>query len=232
MPVNRLRRLQQDERGTTLAELLVGLSMGTVVMLGLTTMVVLSMQSTTRVSTRVDATQRGRLVLTRVIDQLHSACISPKLAPVQKESSSTAIRFVHATGSAVSPVPTLSVISLSGEDLTQSDYAWKEGNPPFWTFNTTPTSTTTLMTKVKPIPGKPVFSYYGYSLGALAETAFPAPLSEIDALHTIAVAFAFMTSPAKGTAAAEADPARLQDSVSFRLSSPSYNPTAPSLPCQ
>lgn len=231
MPVS-LKRLREDERGTTLAELLVGLSMGMVVMLGLTTMVVLSMQSTTRVTTRVDSTQRGRLVLTRVIDQLHSACISPKLAPVQKESSTTSIRFVHATGSAVSPVPTLSVISLSGETLSQSDYTWKEGNPPFWTFNTTPASTTTLMTKVKPIPGKPVFSYYGYSLGALSETAFLAPLSETDALHTIAVAFAFMTSPAKGTAAAETDPTRLQDSVSFRLSSPSYNPTAPSLPCQ
>ncbi len=232
MPVS-LERLRQDERGTTLVELLVGLSMGTVVMLGLTTMVVLSMQSTTRVSTRVDSTQRARLVLTRVIDQLHSACISPKLAPVQKESSTTSIRFVHAIGSAVSPVPTLSVISLSGETLSQSDYAWKEGNPPFWTFEEkTPISTTTLMTKVKPIPGKPVFSYYGYSLGALSETAFLAPLSETDALHTIGVAFAFMTSPEKGTAAAETDPTRMQDSVSFRLSSPSYNPTAPSLPCQ
>jgi hypothetical protein len=228
-----LRRLRQDESGTTLTELLVGLSMGTVVMLGLTTMVVLTMQSTARVSTRVDSTQRARLVLTRVIDQLHSACISPKLAPVQQASTSTSLRFVHATGSEVTPVPTLSVITLNEESLTQSDYAWKEGSPPFWTFNETkPTSTTTLMTKVKPIPGKPVFAYYGYSLGALNETAFLSPLSETDALHTIGVSVAFMTSPAKNTAGSETDPARIQDSVSFRLSSPSYNPTAPSLPCQ
>jgi hypothetical protein len=227
-----LRSLREDQRGTTLMELVIGLSVGTVVMLGLTTMVMLSMQSTSRVTKRVDSTQRARLTLTRLVDQLHSACVSPKLAPVQKESSTTVLRFIHATGSEVSPVPTLSVVSLSGEDLTQTDYAWKEGNPPFWTFKTTPTSSTTLMTKVKPIPGRPVFSYYGYSLGALSETAFAMPLSESDALRTIQVAVALMTSPAKGTAAAESDPARIQDSVSFRLSSPSYNPTAPALPCQ
>lgn len=227
-----LRRLRNEERGTTLAELLIGLSLGTLVMLGLTTMVVLTMQSTTTVSTRVDATQRARLALTRLVDQLHSSCISPKLAPVQKESTSSSIRFVHATGSEVSPVPTLSVVSLSGESLIQSDYAWKEGSPPAWTFQTTPTKTTTLMEKVKPIPGRPVFTYYGYQLGAVNETPMPSPLSELDALRTIQVGVAFMTSPQKGQAAAETDPARIQDAASFRLSSPSYNPNAPSLPCQ
>lgn len=201
-------------------------------MLGLTTMVMLSMQSTTRVSQRVDSTQRARLTLTRLVDQLHSSCVMPKVAPIQQASTGTVLRFVHAPGSAVSPVPTLSVISLNGEELTQTDYAWKEGNPPFWTFNTTPTSTTTLMTKVKPIPGRAVFSYYGYSLGSLSETAFAAPLSETDALHTIQVVVALMTAPAKGTSTNEADPTRIQDGVSFRLSSPSYNPNAPSLPCQ
>lgn len=227
-----LRRLKQDQRGTTLMELVIGLSLGTMVMLGLTTMVLLTMKSTARVTQRVDSTQRARLTLTRLVDQLHSSCVAPKISPVQKESSTTVLRFVHASGSAVSPVPTLSVIALTGENLTQTDYPWKEGNPPFWTFKTTPTGTTTLMTKVKPIPGRPVFSYYGYSLGAPSQTAFVSPLSEADSLRTIQVAVALMTAPAKGTAASETDPTRIQDSVSFRLSSPSYNPNAPALPCQ
>lgn len=231
MPVS-LRRLKEDQRGTTIMELLIGMSMGTLVMLGLTGMVLLSMQSTAQVSKRVDSTQRARLTLTRLVDQLHSACIAPKISPIQKESTATSLRFVHANGSAVSPVPTLSVISLSGENLTQTDYAWKEGNAPFWTFKTTPTGTTTLMTKVKAIPGRAVFSYYGYSLGSLSESAFASPLSEVDALHTIQIVVALMTAPQKGTSTNEADPTRIQDGVSFRLSSPSYNPNAPSLPCQ
>jgi Tfp pilus assembly protein PilV len=222
-----LKRLRRDQRGTTLAEMVIGLSLGTLVMLGLTTMVLQTMQTTSKVTHRVDATQRSRLVLTRLMDELHSSCISPKLAPIQKESTNTTLNFTHANGSAVSPVPTLSVVSLSGENLTQSDYA-KEGSPANWVLK----STEYLMTGVRAIPGRPVFSYYAYSGGALSATALPVPLSELDALRTIQVSVALMAMPAKGVSKSETDPSRVQDSASFRLSSPSYNPNAPSLPCQ
>jgi hypothetical protein len=227
------RSLIRDERGTTLAELMVGLSMGTVVMLGLTTLVVVTMHTTATVSARVDSTQRGRIVLTRVIDQLHSACIAPRVPPILKESSSTVVKFVHATGAGVSPTPTLSVISLSGETLTQSDYAYKEGSAPFWIFKSTPSSTTQLMTNVSPISAtRPVFSYYGYASGALSATALAIPLSELDASRTIYVSVAFKTSPGAGPSAQEATPARMQGSATLRLTPASYNPAAPSLPCQ
>ena len=226
------RRLKQDERGTTLAELLVGLSAGSVVMLGLTTMVVITLHSTTKVSARVDATQRARTVLTRTIDQLHSACIAPKVAPMRQASTGTELRFVHSAGTEVTPVPTLSVISLSGSTLSQTDYSWKEGTAPFWVFNTTPVSTTQLMTNVSPIAGKPVFSYYAYGSGTLSETPLPTPLSELDASRTIQVGVAFMVGSGKKGYAEESTPARIQDSATFRLSASSYNKEAPSLPCQ
>jgi hypothetical protein len=230
--MSRLRRRLADERGTTLAELMVGLATGTVVMLGLTALVVVTLHTTTKVSARVDATQRARTVLTRLVDQLHSACIAPKAAPMRKESTGTELRFVHAAGSAVSPVPTLSVIALSGTTLTQTDYSWKEGNAPFWVFNTTPVSTTQLMTKVAPIGSKPVFSYYAYGSGALSETPLPTPLSELDASRTIQVGVAFKVGTAKKGFDEEITPARLQDSATFRLTASSYNKEAASLPCQ
>lgn len=226
------RRLKQDERGTTIAELMVGIAAGTVVMLGLSTLVVITLHTTTKVSARVDATQRARVVLTRLIDQLHSSCIAPKVAPMRKESTGTELRFVHAPGSAVSPVPTLSVITLSGGTLSQTDYSWKEGAAPFWVFNPTPVSTTELMTNVAPITGKPVFAYYAYGSGALSETPLPTPLSELDASRTIQVGVAFKVGSRKKGFQEEATPARIQDSATFRLTASSYNKEAPSLPCQ
>lgn len=230
----RVRDLARDERGTTLAELMVGIATGTVVMLGLSTLVVVTLHSTTRVSARVDATQRARIVLTRVIDQIHSACIAPKVPPIQKDSTGTVLRFVHAPGAAVSPVPVLSVISLSGEILSQTDYEFKEGTPPAWIFKSTPMRTTQLMTGVSPIsPTRPIFTYYGSSAGAVSATPLPAaPLSELDASRTIQVSMAFKAAPTSGPGSEDATPARMQGSATLRLTAVSYNPEATSMPCQ
>jgi hypothetical protein len=232
-PLTRARNLARDERGTTIAELMVGIATGTVVMLGLTTLVVVTLHATTRVSARVDATQRARLVLTRVIDQIHSACIAPKVPPIQKESTSTILRFVHAPGAAVAPVPTLSVISLSGETLSQSDYELKEGAAPAWIFKSTPVKTTQLMTGVSPIAAtRPVFTYYGSSAGAVSALPLPTPLTELDASRTIQVSMAFKAAPKSGPGTEDATPARMQGSATLRLTAVSFNDEATSLPCQ
>jgi Tfp pilus assembly protein PilW len=229
----RLRSLLRDERGTTLPELMIGLSTGLVVMVGLTTLTMTTLHTTARVSTRVDATQRSRLTLTRVVDQLHSACIAPKVPPIRKESTGSSMRFIHANGSAVSPVPTLSVITLSGTTLTQYDYSWKEGTAPFWIFNSTPSKTIPLMTHVTQMtPTRPVFTYYGSAAGAISPTPLVTPLSEIDASRTIHVSIGLKTAPTDGPNSNDFTPSRIQGSATLRLTAPSYNKEAPSLPCQ
>ncbi|MBK5219624.1 MAG: hypothetical protein JJE35_07550 [Thermoleophilia bacterium] len=226
-----MKRLTRDQRGTTLVELVVGMASGLVVMVGLTTLILVTLHTTSRVSARVDATQTSRLTLNRVIDQLHSACIAPKVPPIRKESSSTELRFIHAPGSAVAPVPTLTTITYSAGALTQSDYDWKEGTAPFWVFKTTPSRTIALTDRVAPITGKPIFSYHGYVSGTLSTTTLTVPLSELDASRTIHVTVAFMATPRNGNSE-EATPARIQGSATLRLTASSYNPAAPSLPCQ
>ncbi|HET6997390.1 MAG TPA: hypothetical protein VFI03_02285 [Solirubrobacterales bacterium] len=222
-----------DERGTTLTELMVGLATGTVVMLGLTTLVMLTMHTTTRVSARVDSTQRARLSLNRIVDQLHSACIAPKVPPIRKESTSTELRFIHATGASVSPTPTLSVVRLSGTSLMQSDYAWKEGTAPYWVFQPTPIKTTLVMDHVSPISvTKPIFSYYASAAGAASEIGLPTPLSELDASRTIHVGIAYMAHPRSGPGSEDATPTRIRGGATFRLTAVSYNEAAPSMPCQ
>ncbi len=229
--MSRLADLRRDERGTTLVELMVGLAAGLTVLAGLTTLILVTMNTTNRVSARVHATQDARIALTRVIDQLHSACIAPKVPPIREGSSSTELRFVHATGSAVSPTPILTTITYASGTLTQRDYLWKEGVAPAWVFNTTPSRTAVIASKIAPNGSKPVFSYYGYASGAVSTTPLAVPLSALDASNAIQVTAAFMAEPRSGKPEPAAA-ARIQGSASLRLTASSYNPAAPSRPCE
>ena len=52
-----------DERGDTLIELMVGLAAGLVVLATLTMVILVTLEGSAKVSARVDATQRARVVL-------------------------------------------------------------------------------------------------------------------------------------------------------------------------
>ena len=231
--MRRLRTLAiHDERGTTLAELVVALAAGMVVILGVTSLVTSSLDTSVKVSKHVEATQQSRIVLTRLIDELNSACIMPKLAPVKESSSSSMLRFIHARGSEVTPAPTLSVVSLEGTKLVQADYAWKEGTAPNWVFQSTPSATTQLMTGVEQISSTtPIFGYYSYSEGGVSKTRLTTPLSATSAADTIQVSIALKVAP-RGGSSEESAPSHIQDSATFRLTAASYHPETVSLPCQ
>lgn len=227
-----LKRLAREERGTTLTELMVGMGAALMILGGMTIVTLVTMSTTNRVSARVNATQQSRLALTRVVDQLHSACIAPKVPPIRRYSSGTELQFVRATGSEVVPTPVLTKIALKEGALVQNDYAWKSGTAPFWTFEeATPIRTSTLYDRISPVAGKPIFSYYGYASGAISPTPLATPLSELDASRTIYVTVLFMALPRRHSGE-DATPARIQGSASLRLTASSYNPNAPSLPCQ
>jgi Tfp pilus assembly protein PilW len=233
MPV-KARPIVADERGTTMAELLVGLMAGMIVLVGLSTLVILTLHTVTRTSARVDATSTARVGLNRLLEELHSACVAPKAPPIRENSSGTELRFVHATGSAATPTPVLSKVRLTGTTLTQADYAWKEGSAPFWVFNEEkPISEVALLTNVSPISAtKPVFSYFASAAESANEITLATPLSQLNAEHTIEVGIAFMVSPGSSPAAEADTPARMRGGATFRLSAVSYNEAAPALPCQ
>jgi hypothetical protein len=228
------RRLARDERGTTLAEMVVAMAVGGVVLMGTTVMVLGTMHTTTRVSKRVEATQNSRVVLTKLIDELNSSCVMPKLAPIQEKSTGEVLRFVHGSGSAVTPVPTLSVVRLNGTELLQEDFALREGTPPNWKFEELkPVATTQLMKGVSQISANtPLFRYYAYSTttGATSETALGTPLVGTTAQTVIQVGVALKVAPS-GSSEASAQ-AHIEDSATLRLTAASYHTTTPSLPCQ
>lgn len=227
-------RLSDDERGTTLVELMVGLAAGMIVMAALSMLLITTVRSTSRVSARVDATQRARVVLTKVTEQLHSACVEPQMAPILAESTGTKLVFVHAasgTASAVAPTPVKTTIWLEGEELKQQDVSWASGIAPDWKWSATPQPARTLLTKTGPLtPGGAIFTYYKYLNGK--QEALPATTSLAEAAKAVQVKMALNALPMSQPVKDAGSDASLQSSAVLRLTPPSFSESAPALPCQ
>jgi Tfp pilus assembly protein PilW len=224
----------RDERGSSMVELLVGLAMGMIVLVGLTMTIIVTLHGTSRVDARVEATDNARVAVTRIMEELHSACVSPQIAPVQEKSSGNSLIFWHAAAgqtTAVEPLPVKSKITYSGGTLTQTDYAQTGGTSPNWVFSTTG-SERRLLSNVAPAAGSSVpFSYYKYESGSLVRLA-AAELSKTEAEAVIVVKVALAASPRSTPVADAGAAATVQDSATLRLTPPSFNEGASALPCQ
>lgn len=229
-----LHRLK-SERGTTLIELLVATTAGVVVMATLSLLIITVLHGSARVSARVDATQRGRIAVTRVIEQLHSACLSPRVAPVLEKSSGTVLRFIHAVGSQgsqVAPAATRTEIKYSNGTLTQIHEAGTGAYP-----NTTYAApvTMTLATKVAPIaPSTSIFTYFGSISGGSVGEIVPGAsgLTSAQAAGVIEVRVGLTASPGTSPVKDSGAAASVKGSAVLRLTAPSFNEKATAPPCQ
>lgn len=224
-----------DERGTTIVELLVGMAMGMIVLVGLTMVIITTLHGTARVDARVEATQNARLTVSRIMEQLHSACIAPQIAPIKEGSSKTKLIFWHAAGGeghAVTPVPVKSEISYeSNGSLRQVDKAETGIVSGEYVFETAGKAST-LISHVSPPSGGAVFSYYNYEHGALSSSALETPLSKTNAEQTILVKVALTAEPATNPVGDARAAATVSDSATLRLTPPSFSESAAASPCQ
>src|SRR5271154_6100716 len=99
--------LMQDHRpiealsssaGFSLLEVLIGMLSAIVVTGALFAILIVSLHETTRISGKVQATQLGRTTMTRVVDELRSACIAREFTPIQEKSSETKLIFISGVG--------------------------------------------------------------------------------------------------------------------------------------
>jgi Tfp pilus assembly protein FimT len=231
MPVTR-REYIRDERGTTLVEMLVGISMASILMFAMTMVIVVAMHASARSSAEVSSTQLARNGLSSIIQQLHSACLSPRVAPIWKESSGTQLVFTHSTGSEVTAKPVKSKIVLKEGTVTQYDYESIGNLSPPWTFAEKETATRQLMTGVAPIPpSTAIFNYYSATNGQISSTPLPTPL-ETNAKSAILVSVGFSSAPTAQKQSADPNAStHIQDSVLLRLTAPTFNETV-SPPCE
>lgn len=216
----------------TLVELLVTMTVGMVVILGVFAVTEMVQRHGARTAARVDANQRARPVMARLMDELHSTCLGPNAGPILAGSTDSELIFLHGTGGGVGPTPDKRVVTMSGDTLAESVYAPVAGSvAPNWAFETTPRETRQLITGVGPSGSDPVFTYYSYEDGAIDPIPLATPLSATEAQLTVQVRVSFTTAP---TSPPENDPnseLTLTDSALVRFSPASEDPTKVNGPC-
>lgn len=227
-----------DERGTTIIELVVGMAMGMIVLVGLSMTIIVVLHGTSRVDARVEATDNARTMVARITEELHSACISPQIAPVRSGSSGTELIFWRAASGqsgAVQPIPVKTKIVYSNGTLTQTDYAKVGGTSPAWIFegeegNKGTGTTRILLSNVAPV-GLSAFTYLRYE-GGEAKPINVGTLGVGEAAETVTVTIALSASPKSTPVADKGSAAAVSDSATLRLTPPSFETTASALPCQ
>ena len=220
----------RDERGTTMIELLVSISATLIVMMGVVTLTTTVLHHQDRINRRVDANSRGRPVMTRMVQGLHSACVTSHIVPVRTGSTGTSITFLSKSGSAVGPTPDLHTISLSGSTLRETVFPMT-GTAPNWTPLGTPSSNAALLTNVG-APGGVIFRYYDFVNGGLSTTPLPTPLSDTNAARVSYVTITFSVSPSAGVSSQDlGSPMVLNSGADLRLENAGQYPNQDNLPC-
>lgn len=169
----------RDERGFTLIETLVAILTGVVVTGALFAILEISLRQTTRINDVVQANQFGRIAMTHVVDELHSACIAPAFTPVQSASTPSELWLVNAYSQKSVILKTEAFehrlyYNESAQTLTDYTYAASGGEWPNFTFPATPTSTALLAEHVTKGEGNPaVFRYYKYGTKASGTSETP-----------------------------------------------------------
>lgn len=178
--LTRIIRRARSEHGFTLVELLAAMAAGMVVMAGVVTVITVTLRQTSYTFTRVDATERARTALTRIEDELHSACLVNAVTPIQggaqgsQVSDANNLVFVSQYGTSATPTPVEHKITYSPTAHTLTEYTYtitgSPSNPSQWVFSSTPTSAAgrRILTNVSqiPIPSSsnltPAFQYFAY----------------------------------------------------------------------
>ncbi len=204
----------REERGFTLVELLMGMIIGLMVLFAGLLLMDRSTQLAGNTRQRVDATQRGRLAMDAITQELRSeVCLDPTTVPIAA-ASDTSITFYADTGDA-NAVPQKHVISLTGGNLVLQKYVGA-GSPVV--FPATPTSTRTLLENVSLVPGTPLFAYYQWGAGnpTLPDAQLVSPLATTDLDNVVKIDVTFVALPDRGFKNTKGS-ATLDDAVFVRL---------------
>ena len=234
MPAAAAGRLRRQQGGYSLPELSVAIIVGTVILGGLFTLVNFTVRSNARTTNRVAVDQLARPAMQRIVDELHSSCIYPGLAPIQAGSSGSQITFITSRGTAANPTPVLRRVTLNG-DGTLTDYAYGQsgGTAPNWTFWSSPFDRFTVLDHAATVDAStPIFRYYKYVNGAISTTPLPTPLTAANAKLAVQATVSFKTGLSQGATNIDANNAvTLSESVLMRFSPSNEDTNKAGLPC-
>jgi hypothetical protein len=175
------REVLGGERGLTLIEVLVAMSLGIIVTGIAFSLLNFSTADVSRITERVQVDQKGRVVLEKLMLGLHSSCVSAEAEPIKIGSNEKALRYVsenapqneHGEPSAGLPTVTLHEVVFtpaSGKtEGTLTENSWPSiGVPPAYSFNEkVAPAKRTLLKGIKQTENEkkeliPMFRYYRY----------------------------------------------------------------------
>lgn len=159
------------EEGVSLIELLVSILAGMIVIIALFNLQIVTLHQTSRVFTKVDATQHARVAIEDLENELHSACIVDNVTPIQSGSSATSLQFVSQEGNGATLTPVEHVISYSSSAQTLTDATYAETGEttnaqgqPVYTFASTASTSRVLLANVSQSGTTPIFQYFEYQI--------------------------------------------------------------------
>jgi Tfp pilus assembly protein PilW len=242
----------RDEHGFSLIEMLVAMLSATIVAGALFAILNFSTSESATLSDKVQADQLGRVAMTRIDEELHSACIAPRFVPIQKESNESNLRFITAySEKAVIPQAELHEIVWSKATGTLIDYSAKNsgGEWPAFTFSEPRTElnrkANLLATHVTE-SGVPIFQYFKYATETtesektavstlesepLAGTKTTAGLSVAEAGQAASVLVSFNAAAADGKVTRNRS-TNLSSQVTFAFAVPNAETPISDAPCQ
>lgn len=99
---------------------------GLIVMGALYAILEVGMHQSTRLTDVSSATQSGRITLTRMLDEVHSACLSTKFTPVQEGSTENTLILANGYSEATEVPPSAVKSSSLTEGVRKDEITWTE----------------------------------------------------------------------------------------------------------
>lgn len=211
--------MTRRDAGFTLVELMIGMGIGLIVILGGMTILDSTLRISRTTQGRVDSAQRGRIAMETITRELRSQVCLSATAPALTTGTENNVVFYVNLG-VVDSNPERHEIALSGGDIVLKRFVGT-GTPPSMTFSGTPTSTRTLLENVATVSGVPFLRYYAWQNGnpVLPTTLLPAPLSASNLGRPVKIAVSFKTFPNRDFRTTSAS-TTLQNAVFVRAADP------------
>ena len=188
---DRIAARLRDQRGFTLTELLVSITIGMIVLMAAWMVLDRTISASGQIADRSEALQRGRQAMELISRQLRSQVCVGNTTPIVSGSDLSVSFYADMTdGTPANPIKQRTLTYNTTTDTINESVASSTGTYPNLTFGTA--TTTPLLTKVDQImdgtSARPIFRYFGYQTGTTNGTLVPlqSPLSATD-LKRVAV---------------------------------------------
>jgi type II secretory pathway pseudopilin PulG len=246
----------RSESGFTLVEVLVAMVMGVIVIGATMAILTVALHQNVLLNDRVQANQASRTTMTKIVNALHSACLSPGFTPVQEKSTGSKLIFVNAYSS-IAAIPSasesvsegayrheLEYVSATGKLVDKSYPSTSVASWPEIAFSGTASKTRVLGDHISQTGATPVFQYYKYAeksaesastgLGTLAPLLSKPATEEVNkttAKEVASVLVSFNTKP-KDNDTRTSRSVNLSSQVTFAFSAPAAETPVQGAPCE